>query len=57
MDHYLKAERVVESLINEGHRKFILYPFGKQAMMIKEILNKRYGIEEEHIIDNKFDYK
>lgn len=56
MDHYLKAERVVESLINEGHRKFILYPFGKQAMMIKEILNKRYGIEEEHIIDNKLAY-
>lgn len=53
MNRYLKANRMINSLINEGEKKFILYPFGEQGMMIKRILNERYGIQEMAIVDNK----
>lgn len=53
MNRYIKANRVIENLIKEGYKRFILYPFGEQGMMIKRILNERYGIEEEYIVDNK----
>lgn len=53
MNRYLKANRVINTLINEGIKKFILYPFGEQGMMIKRILNERYGIQEIAIVDDK----
>lgn len=52
MNHYLKANRVIENLVKNGNKKFILYPFGEQGMMIKRILNERFGIEEQYILDN-----
>lgn len=33
-------------------KKFILFPFGKQGMLTKKILNEVFGIHEEYIIDN-----
>lgn len=32
--------------------KVVLYPFGKQGMLVKQILNWRYGINELFICDN-----
>lgn len=52
MDHFIKADRVIRGLVERGHRKFILYPFGEQGSLIKSILNNRYGIEETYIVDN-----
>lgn len=53
MNHYLKADRVLSNLIKQGKKKFILFPFGEQGILIKDILNKRYGILEEYIVDNR----
>lgn len=53
MNHYLKADRVIADLIEKGNKKFILFPFGEQGNLIKSILNNRYGVEEELIVDSK----
>lgn len=53
MDYYRKAKRVIEKLISNGKREFILFPFGERGLMIKNILNNQYGIKEEYILDNK----
>ena len=52
MDYYSKAERVIGNLVQEGHTQFIIYPLGKRGMVVKQILNHLYGIEEEFIVDN-----
>ena len=53
MNHYVKADRMIGELVKNGKNKFILFPFGEQGMLVKSILNNRYGIEEELIVDNK----
>lgn len=52
MDYIKKAERVIGNLIGEGKRRFILFPFGNNGMIVKNVLNQRYGIQEEYIVDN-----
>lgn len=52
MNYYEKACRVIENLISKGRKRFILFPFGERGMLIKRLLNERYGIMEEGIIDN-----
>ena len=49
---YLKFR--INEIVNstdKKKRKLVLYPFGKQGMQIKQILNWQYGIEEAFIID------
>ncbi|MBQ8261058.1 MAG: class I SAM-dependent methyltransferase [Lachnospiraceae bacterium] len=53
MNHYVKADRMIGELVKSGKKKFILFPFGEQGTLVKSILNNRYGIEEELIVDNK----
>lgn len=53
MERYLKADRIIRTLIKEGHTEFAIYPFGEFGMLVKDILNKRYGITEKYIIDNR----
>lgn len=53
MDYIKKADRVVNKLIMGGARKFILFPFGECGMKVKSVLNQRYGIQEEYIVDNR----
>lgn len=43
----------IEEKLDQGYRKFIIYPFGDVGMRVKEILNTAYGIQEDYIIDNK----
>lgn len=52
MNHYLKADKMIRNLILKGKRKFVLFPFGEQGMLIKQILNVKYNIKEEFIVDN-----
>lgn len=50
---YLKFR--INEIVNstdKKKRKLVLYPFGKQGMQIKQILNWQYGIEEAFIIDD-----
>ena len=44
---------VLSRVIAEGRRKFILYPFGINGTYVKLFLNKRFGIQECYILDNK----
>lgn len=43
---YLDSEQI------EFNNNVVLYPFGKQGMAVKEILNWRYGIKEAFICDD-----
>lgn len=43
----------IETALHEGHDEFIIYPFGDAGFQMKEILNKRYNINEKMLIDNK----
>lgn len=52
MNRFLKADRVICNLIKRGIKEFALFPFGEQGMIVKRILNERYGIKEKYIIDN-----
>ena len=52
MNYYKKARRMIEQQIIKGKTKFILFPYGERAILIKEILNEQFGIKEECIIDN-----
>ncbi|MCM1231458.1 MAG: TylF/MycF family methyltransferase [Ruminococcus flavefaciens] len=53
MNRFLKADRVIRNLVEGGIKEFVLFPFGEQGMIVKRILNERYGIEEKYIIDNR----
>ncbi len=52
VDYFKKADRVIKGLIRNGKSKFIIFPFGERGILIKQILNQRYGIQEEYIVDN-----
>lgn len=52
MNYYQKAIRVIKRLVDNGKDKFIIFPFGERGMLIKNILNQCFGIEEVVIIDN-----
>lgn len=52
MGYYSDVRKVIEEQILLGRRDFILYPFGEQGLLVKEILNKVFGIQEKCIIDN-----
>lgn len=46
--------------MDQGFRKFIIFPFGDVGMQVKSILNNVYGIFEEYILDNhlcKYNFK
>lgn len=55
MNYYEYFNEKIEQLIDAGREMshLVLYPFGKQGMLIKQILNWRYGIEEAFICDEK----
>ena len=44
--------KVIEEKLDNGYRRFIIFPYGDVGMKIKEFLNSLYAIEEELIIDN-----
>lgn len=43
----------IENELSKGYRKFIIYPFGANGMIVKDILVNRYGLNEIIIVDNK----
>lgn len=53
-EQFRKADRVIRDLLEKAGTKkqFALFPFGDQGMLIKGILNEKYGIKEKYIIDN-----
>jgi len=53
VNKYKKICEVIESNILAGRDKFIIYPFGELGILTKNILNERYGIKEQYLIDNR----
>lgn len=53
MNRFQKADRVIGDLVKRGIKEFALFPFGEQGLIVKSILNERYGIKEKYIIDNR----
>ncbi len=55
MDYWVKANRVIKTFVESGGadtKPPVIYPYGMHGMMVKEILNKRFGIQEVCIADN-----
>ena len=52
MSYYSYARKAIEEQLLLGKRDFILYPFGEQGLLVKEILNNVFGIQERCIVDN-----
>lgn len=50
---YGEMRNAINKALNDGRKKFIIYPFGEQGQRFKEILNNEYGITEEFVIDNR----
>lgn len=48
-----KIDRIVLEQIKKGKKNFAIYPFGKNGVMTKEILNLKYGVQEALIVDNE----
>lgn len=51
-EYYAYIRAIIEEQILLGERKFILFPFGEQGMLVKRILNEVFGIQEICIMDN-----
>lgn len=45
-------KKTIEEKLDNGYKRFIIFPFGDVGIKAKEFLNSLYGIEEEMIIDN-----
>lgn len=50
---YSEMHNAIQKALNDGRKKFVIYPFGRQGQIFKQILNKEYHICEEFIIDNQ----
>lgn len=42
----------VSEQIEQGHKRFAIYPFGEIGVLVKYILNDYFQLDEEYIIDN-----
>lgn len=47
-----RIERVIEHSIELGKNKFVIYPFGTNGRIAKQILNEEFGIQEKYVVDN-----
>ena len=52
-----KIRNAIRKALAEGKKNFVIFPFGEQGKLFKNILNKEFGIKEAFIIDNGQTYK
>ena len=52
-DIYERIDSVISRLLNVGMNRIVIYPYGNNGFMCKEILNHKYGIKEMGIVDNR----
>lgn len=52
LNNYWKIDTVIRHCIRHGYSKFIISPFGELGLMVKQILNIQYSINEVAIIDD-----
>lgn len=48
-----EIKNLIETSLDAGQDKFIIFPYGDIGMMVDEILEKAYGINATYIIDNR----
>jgi len=54
IDLYSHYVQIIKENINKyNDKELIIFPFGEQGMLFKNILNYAYGIHEKYIIDNQ----
>ena len=51
--NFHKIRNAIEEALNLGKRNFIIYPYGENGVLTKQILNDSFGIEECYLVDNK----
>lgn len=59
MEYYYHLNTYIGEALNAGNisQHVVLYPFGELGMQVKQILNWRYGIQEEFIVDDNLSKK
>lgn len=50
---YCRMDKKIGELVDRGYKNFVIYPFGENGFLCKEILNHKYNIREAAIIDNR----
>ena len=51
-----RIKRAIANWVQRGNKDFVIYPYGKNGKIAKEILNTEFGIQERYIVDNKLAY-
>lgn len=53
-DLFVNIKKHIENNISElQSREIIIFPFGQAGILVKQILNEQYGIQENYIVDNR----
>lgn len=47
-----RIREVLQNQIEQGKRKFVIYPFGVNGKIAKKILNEEFHIHEKYVVDN-----
>lgn len=53
MSNYGIIRERVQQCLEEGWKKFIVFPFGENGMLAKHVLEQAFGITELLIVDNE----
>lgn len=53
IDIWEAFNKIIKKNISEGKTRFVICMFGRNGLFLKDLLNRRYGIIEEFIIDNE----
>lgn len=49
---YQVIRNVIEKALRSGKSNFVIYPFGENGVLTKQILNIAFGVEESYIVDD-----
>lgn len=52
MSKYSIIDKAIRKEVENSYERFVIYPFGEDGMLAKQILNMRYNIIETAIVDN-----
>lgn len=50
---YIFVRNLLEKYINKGIKRFVVYPFGENGIIVKNVLKEYFGLEPCFIVDNK----
>lgn len=53
MSNYKVVRKRIKECLDEGWRKFIIFPFGENGMLVKKVLEEAFGITDIIIVDTE----